>query len=205
MALNIALLKKIAETPGISGREEQVRALILEELRALTDEVSVDRLGNIIALKRGNSERRVMLAAHMDEIGFIIKHIDSQGFIRIQQVGGFDARVLVAQRVLVHGFAGQTLRGVLMPSSKPIHLLGDEKPEAVKLNDLYIDLGLSSEQVRAKVEVGDMITMDRTLEVVGDMVVSKSMDDRASLFVMLEALRALRNHEVTIFAVATVQ
>ncbi|HLG66019.1 MAG TPA: M42 family metallopeptidase [Ktedonosporobacter sp.] len=205
MALNIELLKKIAETPGIAGREDQVRALILEELRTLADEVSVDRMGNIIALKRGNSERRVMLAAHMDEIGFLVKHIDDKGFIRMQPVGGFDARVLFAQRVLVHGFAGQTLRGVLMPSSKPIHLLANEKPEDVKLDDLFVDLGLSNEQVRAKAEVGDMITMDRTLEVVGDMVVSKSMDDRASLFVMLEALRALRNHEVTIFAVATVQ
>jgi tetrahedral aminopeptidase len=204
MALNVELLKKIAETPGISGREDQVRALILEELRSLTDEVSVDRLGNIIALKRGKSERRVMLAAHMDEIGFIVKHIDSRGFIRIQPVGGFDPRVLFAQRVLVHGYAGQTLRGVLMPASKPIHLLGDEKP-AARLDDLFIDLGLSGEQVRANVEVGDMITMDRTLEVVGDMVVSKSLDDRASLFVMLEALRALQSHEVTIFAVATVQ
>jgi putative aminopeptidase FrvX len=204
MALNVELLKKIAETPGISGREDQVRALILEELRSLTDEVSVDRLGNIIALKRGKSERRVMLAAHMDEIGFIVKHIDSRGFIRIQPVGGFDPRVLFAQRVLVHGYAGQTLRGVLMPASKPIHLLGDEKP-AARLDDLFIDLGLPGEQVRANVEVGDMITMDRTLEVVGDMVVSKSLDDRASLFVMLEALRALQSHEVTIFAVATVQ
>ncbi|GLV60851.1 peptidase M42 [Dictyobacter sp. S3.2.2.5] len=205
MSLNIELLKKIAETPGISGREDRVRALILEELRALTDEVSVDRLGNIIAMKRGKSERRVMLAAHMDEIGFIVKHIDNKGFIRIQPVGGFDARVLVAQRVLVHGYAGQTLRGVLMPSSKPIHLLGAEQAAALKLDDLFIDLGLSNEEVRANVEVGDMITMDRTLEVVGDMVVSKSLDDRASLFVMLEALRALQHHEVTIFAVATVQ
>src|SRR5689334_2874982 len=162
MALNIELLKKIAETPGISGREDQVRALILEELRALTDEVCVDHLGNIIAVKRGKSERRVMLAAHMDEIGFIVKYIDNRGFIRIQPVGGFDPRVLFAQRVLVHGYAGQTLRGVLMPASKPIHLLGDEKP-AAKLDDLFIDLGQSNEQVRANVEVGDMITMDRTL------------------------------------------
>jgi tetrahedral aminopeptidase len=92
-----------------------------------------------------------------------------------------------------------------MPSSKPVHLLGDEKPTAVKLDDLFIDLGLPNEQVCAQVEVGDMITMDRTLEVIGDMVISKSLDDRASLFVMLEALRALQNHEVTIFAVATVQ
>lgn len=205
MTLNIPLLKKLTWTPGIAGREEQVRAIMLEELRTLTDEVNVDRMGNVIAWKRGKSERRVMLAAHMDEIGFIVKHIDSHGFLRLQPVGGFDPRVLFAQRVLVHGFAGETLRGVLMPASKPIHLLGDEKPPVLKLDDFFIDLGLSDEQVRAKVEVGDMITMDRTLEVVGEMVISKSLDDRASLFVMLEALRALKNHEVTIVAVATVQ
>lgn len=205
MTLNIELLKKLAETPGIAGREERVRAIMVEELRTLADDVSVDRMGNVVAWKRGKSDRRVMLAAHMDEIGFIIKYIDDKGFIRIQPVGGFDPRVLFAQRVFVHGFAGESLRGVLMPSSKPAHLLGDEKPAALKVDDFFIDLGLSNEQVRAKVEVGDMVTMDRTLEVVGDMVVSKSLDDRVSLFVMLEALRAMRSHEATILAVATVQ
>ncbi|HEU5380814.1 MAG TPA: M42 family metallopeptidase [Ktedonobacteraceae bacterium] len=205
MALNIPLLTKLTQTPGIPGREEQVRALMVEELRSLSDEVSVDRLGNVTAWKRGKSDLRVMLAAHMDEIGFIVKHIDNQGFIRIQPVGGFDPRVLFAQRVFVHGFAGESLRGVLMPTSKPTHLLGNEKPAPLKIGDFFIDLGLPGEQVRAKVEVGDMVTMDRTLEVVGDTIISKSMDDRVSLFVMLEALRALQGHEVNILAVATVQ
>ncbi|HEY7125916.1 MAG TPA: M42 family metallopeptidase [Ktedonobacterales bacterium] len=205
MALNIPLLKKLAEMPGIAGREERVRALVIEELRPLVDEVNVDRLGNVVAWKRGKNDRRVMLAAHMDEIGFLVKHIDDKGFIRLQPVGGFDARVLFAQRVLVHGYAGESLRGVLMPSSKPIHLMGDEKPAAPKLDDLFIDLGMPNEQVRAKVEVGDFVTMDRTLEVIGDTVISKSLDDRASLFVMIEALRALKHHEVNILAVATVQ
>lgn len=205
MTLNIPLLKKLTETPGVSGREERVRAIMVEELRSLTDEVSVDRLGNVIGWKQGKSDRRVMLAAHMDEIGFIVKYIDSRGFIRIQPIGGFDARVLVAQRVFVHGFAGESLRGVLMPASKPIHLLGDEKPSPLTLDDLFIDLGLSNEQVVAKVEVGDMITMDRTLEVIGDTIISKSLDDRVSLFVMIEALRAMQSHEVNILAVATVQ
>ncbi len=205
MTLNISLLRKLTQTPGIAGREEQVRAIMVEELRALTDEVNVDRLGNVIAWKRGSSDRRVMLAAHMDEIGFLVKHIDNNGFIRIQPVGGFDARVLFAQRVFVHGFAGESLRGVLMPGSKPIHLLGGEKPAAPTLNDMFIDLGLPNEQVRAKVEVGDMVTMDRTLETVGETIISKSLDDRLNLFIMLEALRALKGHEVTIVAVATVQ
>ncbi|MEO7021279.1 MAG: M42 family metallopeptidase [Ktedonobacteraceae bacterium] len=205
MTLNIPLLQKLTQTPGIAGREEQVRAIMVAELRTLTDEVSVDRLGNVIAWKRGKSDRRVMLAAHMDEIGFIVKYIDKHGFIRIQPVGGFDARVLFAQRVIVHGFTGESLRGVLMPASKPIHLLGDEKPAAPKLDDFFIDLGLPNEQVRAKVEIGDMVTMDRTLEIVGDTIISKSLDDRVNLFVMLEALRALQGHEVTIVAVATVQ
>jgi putative aminopeptidase FrvX len=205
MALNIPLLKKLAETPGIAGREERVRALVIEELRPLVDEVNVDRLGNVVAWKRGKKDRRVMLAAHMDEIGFLVKHIDDKGFIRLQSVGGFDARVLFAQRVLVHGYAGESLRGVLMPSSKPFHLLADEKPAAPRLDDLFVDLGMPNEQVRQKVEVGDMVTMDRTLEVVGDTVISKSLDDRASVFVMIEALRAMQHHEVNILAVATVQ
>ena len=97
MAINIALLNKLTQTPGIAGREEQVRAIMVEELRALTDEVRVDRLGNVIACKRGKSDRRVMLAGHRDEIGFIVQPIDNQGFIRLQPLGGLDAGVLVAK------------------------------------------------------------------------------------------------------------
>jgi endoglucanase len=146
-----------------------------------------------------------MLAAHMDEIGFMVRFIDERGFLRVQPLGGFDPRVLVAQRVLVHTAGGESLRGVLTPASKPIHLMGDEKPSAPKLEEFYVDLGLAGEQVRERVSLGDSITLDRTLERVGDRVISKALDDRSGVFTMIEALRKLGKHQVNVLAVATVQ
>jgi putative aminopeptidase FrvX len=202
---NLDLLKRLSETPGVAGREERVRQLVIQELRPLVDEISVDRLGNVIATKRGKGARRVMLAAHMDEIGFMVRAIEDDGFLRLQPLGGFDPRVLVAQRVLVHTPAGESLRGVLTPASKPIHLLGDEKPGAPRLEELYVDLGLPGEQVRSQVQIGDPVTLDRTLESLGPVVIGKAMDDRAGVYTMIEALRQLRDHDVDILAVATVQ
>jgi len=181
--------------------------------KPLVDSISVDAMGNVIAIKRGRKsgapgakKPRVMIAAHMDEIGFIVKYIDDKGFVRLNPVGGFDPRVLVAQRVYVHGFTGQTLLGVLMPGQKPIHMLTpEETSKSPKLEDLYVDLGMPAERVRAAVEIGDMVTMARTAELVGDMVVSKTLDNRVSVFVMIEALRAVGETVCDIYAVATTQ
>jgi putative aminopeptidase FrvX len=204
-AVDVALLKRLTETPGTSGREERVRALVIERLRPLVDELRVDALGNVIAVKRGKSARKVMVAAHMDEIGFMVKFIDERGFVRLQPLGGFDARVLVAQRVLVHPRHGEPLHGVLTPAIKPTHLLGDEKPGTPKLEEFYVDLGMAAAEVRERVDIGDPVTMDRTLETAGACVVSKALDDRAGVFTLLEGLRKLGQHEVTVVAVATVQ
>ncbi len=203
--VNLELLKRLSETPGVAGREELVRALVIEELRPLVDEISVDALGNVIAWKKGTGDRRVMLAAHMDEIGFMVRFIDENGFVRVQPLGGFDPRVLVAQRVVVHGSSGERLRGVLTPATKPIHLLGDEKPGAPRLEEFYIDLGLSGARVRELIAIGDPVTLDRTMERVGDHVIGKAMDDRTGVFTMIEALRRLGKHAVNVLAVATVQ
>jgi putative aminopeptidase FrvX len=205
-AFNFDLLKRICELPGVAGREDAVAALVREEMAELVDEVSTDALGNVIGVKRGSGGPRVMVAAHMDEIGFLAKHIDERGFIRLQTVGGFDPRVLPAQRVKVHGFAGEALLGVLGISAKPIHLLdpGDIKPP--KVDELFVDLGLSAEEVRAKVEVGDQITMDRTVEHAGNNIIGKAFDDRICVFQMLEALRQLSGPtNAEIIAVATTQ
>jgi tetrahedral aminopeptidase len=204
-AVNVALLKRLAETPGVAGREERMRRLVIDELKPLVDEIKVDALGNVVAFKKGKSDRRVMVAAHMDEIGFMVRYIDDNGFVRLQPLGGFDPRVLVAQRVLVHTAGGESLRGVLTPATKPIHLLADEKPGAPKLEEFYVDLGLSTEQVRRQVSLGDSVTLDRTLERVGDRVISKALDDRSGVFTMIEALRKLGKHQVSVLAVATVQ
>ncbi len=211
--MNFDLLKRLCETPGVPSREEPIRALVLQEIRGLVDEVSVDAMGSVIGVKRGaagsgsgGSGPRVMIAAHMDEIGFLVRHIDDEGFIRLQPVGGFDARVLVAQRVYVHGFAGERLLGALMPASKPTHLLTDEeRKKQPTVDELFVDVGLPAERVKSLVEVGDPVTMARSAEIMGDYVVSKTLDNRVSVFVMLEALRALKNHDCDIYAVATTQ
>ncbi|MDB5076444.1 MAG: Cellulase [Chloroflexi bacterium] len=201
--MNFDLLKRLCETPSVPGREEALRATVREIMEPLVDELRVDALGNVIGTKRGNGKRKVMLAAHMDEIGFLVKFIDKKGFIRLQPVGGFDPRTLVAQRVLVHTAAGP-LRGALMPGVQPIHLMqGDPKP--LKLEEFFVDVGLTADEVKERVELGDPVTMDRTTERLGNCVISKSLDDRLSLYVMFEALKAVKSHEVDIVAVATVQ
>ena len=205
MGIDFDLLKRLAETPGIASREDRVRAVAHEALQPLVDEIRIDRLGSLVALKRGKGQKRVMIAAHLDEIGFFVRHIDSNGFLRLQQVGGFDPRTLFAQRVLVHTGKGETLRGVLMPSSKPIHLLGGEKPAAPRLDEFFVDLGFSGDKVKEMIEVGDMVTLDRSVERVGDQIIGKAMDDRVAVLAMIEAIRRVRTHEVDIYAVATVQ
>src|SRR5262245_25570815 len=99
-SLNVELLSRICAAPGIAGREERVREIVVDELTPLVDEIRFDALGSVIGTRRGDGPR-VMVAAHMDEIGFFVSHIDDKGFIRLQPVGGFDPRVLVAQRVLI--------------------------------------------------------------------------------------------------------
>jgi endoglucanase len=203
-SLNLDLLKRLCELPGVAGREDALIGVVREELTPLVDEVSVDALGNVIGVRRGSGGPRVMLAAHTDEIGFLVKHIDERGFLRVQPVGGFDPRKLAAQRVIVHGFGGQ-LRGVMDIAVRPF-ITAD--PGAIKppsIDELYVDLGMRGDDVRAQVEVGDMVTMDRTLEQAGEVVISKALDDRVGVFIMLETLRALGPTQCEIVAVATTQ
>lgn len=205
--INFDLLKRLCETPGIPGREEALGTVVRAELEGLVDSVSTDRLGNVIGVRTGTGGPRVMFAAHMDEIGFIVKHIDDAGFLRIHPLGGFDARVLPAQRVTVHSHTGQLLPGGLALESKPIHLLGADEAKPPKVETLFVDVGLPVNEVRELVEVGDMVTLEGSVERVGQNVMGKSFDDRISIFLMLEALRALGTERVPaeIVAAATSQ
>lgn len=204
--LNFDLLRRLCEATGVSGRESQVRELVQAEMEPLVDEITTDALGNLIGTKKGSGGPRVMLAAHMDEIGFLVRYIDDRGFLRLQAVGGWDPRTLVAQRVHVHGYGGQVLLGAVMPAAKPIHLLTPEDlGKTLKLEEMFVDLGMPVEEVKAQVEIGDMVTMARTAERLGDCIVSKSLDDRISVFIMLEALRILGPCQSEIIAVATTQ
>jgi endoglucanase len=204
--VNFDLLKRLCETPGIPSREEQMRKLVADELRPLVDEVTLDLMGNVIGRKKGSGGPRVMIAAHMDEIGFMVKFIDDRGFIRVHPVGGWDPKTMVAQRVYVHGHSGETLLGALMPASKPIHVMTEEdKKKPPQIETFFIDVGLPAERVKELVEPGDMVTMARTTEKIGDCVVSKTLDDRVCVYAMIEALRQVGSHQCEILAVATTQ
>ncbi|WP_017731363.1 M42 family metallopeptidase [Nafulsella turpanensis] len=205
MELNIDLLSRICKAPGAPGYEGPIRQLVLDELASLADEVKVDNLGNVIALKKGQNtpeHKKVMVAAHMDEIGFIVTHVDDAGFVRFHTLGGFDPKTLTAQRVIVHG--KQDLVGVM--GSKPIHVMSqEERNKLPKTTDYFIDLGLPKEEVEKYIRVGDPITRERDLIEVGECVNGKSIDNRVSVFVLIEALRALKNPPYDVYAVFTVQ
>ena len=207
--MRLDLLKRLTEAAGIPGYEDRLRAIVIPELEAVCDEVSVDPLGNVVGVKRGGGpepRRKVMLAGHIDEIGFMVKYISDDGFLRLQSLGGFDPRALFQQRVMVQASDGRSYRGVLAPAAKPAHLLSEaERGKSPQLGELYVDLALPGEKVKAAVQIGDMVTLDRTTEEIGDCVIGKAMDDRLSVFVMIEALRALRETTCDIYVVATTQ
>lgn len=202
--INIGLLKKICETPGAPGFEQKVRELVLREVQDLVDEVMVDAMGNVIAIKRGKIRKKVMIAAHMDEIGFIVTHIDDDGFLRFHPLGGFDPKTLTSQRVIVHG--KKDLIGVM--GSKPVHLMSpEERNKVVPISEYFIDLGMSKTETEKWVSVGDPVTRERELIEMGDCVNSKSIDNRVSVFILLETLRELQKSELPydVYAVFTVQ
>ncbi|MEO0312338.1 MAG: hypothetical protein RIQ89_1995 [Bacteroidota bacterium] len=200
--MNIALLKEICETPGTSGFEQPIRNVVLRELKAMNINHYIDAMGNVIALKPGKEDKRVMIAAHMDEIGFIVTHIDENGFLRFHTLGGFDPKTLTAQRVIVHG--KKDLIGVM--GSKPIHLMtAEERTKPVHIQDYFIDLGMSRKEVEKVVSVGTPVTRQRELIEMGDCVNCKSIDNRVSVFILLETLRRLKKTSYHIYGVFTVQ
>lgn len=145
-----------------------------------------------------------MLAAHMDEIGFFVKHVDEKGFLRVHNVGGFDVRNLFAREVTVHG--REELEGVLNPVGRPVHIATEEdRKKELKIKDFFVDVGLPAERVAGLVRVGDMVTLRKGFREFGEVVSGKAMDDRASIFVMIEALRRLEKSPYEVFAVATTQ
>jgi putative aminopeptidase FrvX len=147
----------------------------------------------------------VMIAAHLDEIGFLVKFIESSGFIRLQPLGGWDPRQMNSQRVEIQTADGPVV-GVLMYGTKPAHLLTDsEAKEGQKLDNFFVDLGLAADAVKAKIPIGSPVTMHRPFEQIGDLLTCKTMDDRVGVFVMIEAMKAVGQHAVDIYGVATVQ
>lgn len=203
MSINTDLLRTICETPGAPGFEKKIRDFIIAEVEPLVDELKVDNLGNIVTLKKGRDNgKSAMVAAHMDEIGFIVTHIDDNGFVRFHTLGGFDPKTLTAQRVIIHG--REDVVGVM--GSKPIHVMSaEERTKLAKLGDYFIDLGLPKEEVEKLIAVGDPITRQRELIEMGECVNCKSIDNRVSVFILIETLRKLKETPYDVYGVFTVQ
>jgi len=207
------LLKELCECSGVPGREERPREIARRELTPLVDDVSVDALGNLIAHKQATppkgtkkaTPRRLMLAAHMDEIGFYVNYIDDKGRLRLVPVGGHDPRNMVAQRVTVAG-TKRDLPGLLHPAIKPPHIQTDaDRGKKPTVQDFYVDLYMSPAKVKREVEIGAMVTLDRQFAEIGDGVSCKAMDDRLAVYVMIEAVRRAKTFAFDTYAVATTQ
>lgn len=198
------LLEKLSNAHGISGFEGSVAKVIREEVAPFVDEIRTDRMGNLVAVKKGD-DFSIMLAAHMDEIGLMVQYVDEHGFIRFVAVGGWFNPVLVSQRVLLHGEKG-VVRGVL--GMKPPHVMSEEdRKKPVSLADMFIDVGAASpEDVEALgITVGTPVTIDREFAPLsGSVVTGKAFDNRAGCAMLIGALREMETKH-TIYAVFTVQ
>ena len=200
-------LKKLSNACGVTGREAEVRELMIRLMTPYVDEIVVDRLENVIAIKKGTSNcRKIMLAAHMDEVGLMVKTITKDGFLQFAKMGGIDDRILPAQRVMVYS-KNQAFPGVI--GSKPPHIQKEEERKKIITSDeLFIDVGSESKEEASAMglAVGDPVGFDVKYVSLGkDLVMGKAFDNRSGCAVMVEALKMLEHVDCTVCAVGTVQ
>ncbi|QXM06653.1 M42 family metallopeptidase [Crassaminicella indica] len=196
------LLKKLCELSGVSGNEKEVRDFIYEEIKPYVDEIKIDFLGNLIAIKKGKENYpSIMLSAHMDEVGMMVKAIDENGFIKFLPVGGMDDRIFVSKVVEI---GKNKIKGVI--GAKAIHLQEpEERKKALKYKELYIDIGASSKEEAEKlVSRGDYIHFVSNYTEFGNhLIKAKALDDRAGCAMIMEILK--NEYNSTIYAVFSVQ
>jgi tetrahedral aminopeptidase len=201
-------LKQMVEAHAPSGHESAIADILREDWADLVDEFDGDKLGSLIGIKRAtrpsDAPRKIMLAAHMDEIGMMVREIED-GFIYLHNMGGIDSRVMMAQPVMVHG--KRQLPGVV--ATTPPHMLSaSDRKKYPAIDALVVDVGLPKEEVADLVRVGDLVTVDvPMLELKGRKVAAKAMDDRACIAVITTCLHELQkmHHSWDVYAVATVQ
>ena len=201
-----AFLIKLSQAAGISGYEAPVRDIVRKEF-ALHSQVRVTKMGSVVGVRQGSGpepRHKVMLSAHMDEIGLMVTGIE-KGFLRITEVAGSDARVMLGQEVVVHG--QRELPGVV--GSRPPHVLTpDERGQVIPFEKLFVDVGLPDAQVKRLVRVGDLVSIQReACELKGGYLTGKALDDRASVAAVAVCLEALAasHHEWDVLGVASVQ
>ena len=200
-------LEKLSNVHGVTGREQEVSKLMISMMKPHVDEISIDKLENVIAMKKGKkASPKAMIAAHMDEIGLMVKTITKQGFLQFAKMGGIDDRILLAQKVIIHTEKGP-LQGII--GSKPPHIQKEEERKKIVTYDrLFIDVGAEDRKDANKmgVRVGDPVSFDiKYAKLTGDVVMGKAFDDRVGCAIMIEVLKQLTSTDCTLYAVGTVQ
>jgi putative aminopeptidase FrvX len=200
-------IEKLSNACGVAGREEEVRNLMIKLMKPYADEIVVDRLENVIGIKKGKKgSAKVMLAAHMDEVGLMVKTISKEGFLQFAKMGGIDDRILLAQKVVVYTSKGP-LQGIV--GSKPPHIQKEEeRKKIVTYDELFIDVGAESREDAAKmgVKVGDAVGFPAEFAKISEeKVIGKAFDDRVGCAVMIETLKQIGETDCTVYAVGTVQ
>jgi len=195
---SIALLQELSDAFGVSGFEDEVRARIEERIRPFVDEIATDPLGNLIATRNGRDERVLMLDAHTDEVGFMVKWIDAGGFLRIAPIGGWDERIVPGHRVEIRLRNGTTRYGVI--GTSPPHILSpEERKTPIPLERLFVDIGATSKQEAEDlgVRIGDPLTIHYPfVELAEGIVTGKAFDDRAGCAVLIETAQRLADQDL---------
>lgn len=201
-------LEILSEMVGVSGYEGSISRHLSSRFKNYTDSIKTDKLGNLIALKKGIEKEnplKVMLAAHMDEIGLMVTDIE-KGFIRVTSVGGIDPRTMISQEVVIHSRGGD-IAGIIGAFS-PFFEDKEDLSKGAQMKKLFVDTGLAEEELRQRVRIGDLITISRKFcQLAGDTVAGKALDDRAGILAMQACLEELSGlyHQCDVYAVATVQ
>jgi len=203
LPFDVDLLAELTETSGVPGYESRIGDIVRRELDPEVDRLRTDGMGNVVGTIEGSGDGSVVVAGHMDEIGFMVRHVTDEGFLQLDALGGWDARVLKAQRVTVHTDEGD-IDGLI--GSPPPHTMDEtDLEEDDEVEDVYVDLGLGAETAAERVSVGDLVTTSQSLELVGDHVTGKALDNRVSVFALIEAARRIEEPDATIHLAATVQ
>lgn len=209
--IDLQMLKDLSEADGISGCEKEVSRVVKKYFNNYADEISYDNLGSIIGLKKGKENGpKIMIAGHMDEVGFIVRDIDDKGYIKLLPVGGWWGHVLPSQEMVITTSYGDKIHGII-GSRAPHGMTKSEKEKVIEPVDLFLDLGieLKEEAESLGIQIGDMITPSVNFQVMNnpDYLMGKAWDDRIGVAVAIEVLKELQGvkHDANIYAVGTVQ
>ena len=198
-------LKKLCETDGVSGHEDAIVELMKEELKEYLDSIEVDAMKNFIGLKKGTTgkkRKKVMLAGHIDEIGFLVYNVSDVGYASVVPIGGWSTPSIAGHTVRVHTRKGETLKAVVQT---PAIMDPEQAKKVPKLKDLYLDFGLNADTVKEKVSRGDRVCMDTQFSELGDCLVAKAFDDRIGAYIIAEAIKKYRNPKIDVYCGGTAQ